>query len=135
MAEYLSVRENWLFAMYLGFAFMAGFPILLSWYYHSRIGRSAGAKRLKRDQASSAPGADPVRNFANAGSLWSNLQRGRYGLHSKKLVNRCIKASLVWLAIILIWFGTLTYVEDQVKAKGGWEAMPKAQPQHNASEE
>lgn len=126
LIEYLSIRENGLFASNIGFAIAGVFILLIAWYYHSRIGKSMGAKRLKADQARHRPSGNAAANSSNARWMWSMIQGGKYGQHPKKIVNNSVKAIVVWVAFLFLWFGTLLYVEEQVKAKGGWEAMPTA---------
>ncbi|MEQ8835578.1 MAG: hypothetical protein RID07_02100, partial [Lacipirellulaceae bacterium] len=116
LVEHLSIRSNWLFYSNVGFAIAGVVILLISWYYHTRIGKSMGARRLKADQARHRPSGNAAANFSNARSMWSMIQGGKYGQHPKKIINNCVKAIVVWLAFLFIWFGTLLYVEEQVKA-------------------
>lgn len=128
LVEHLSIRSNWLFYSDIGFAIAGVFILLVAWYYHSRMGKAMGGKRLKADQARHRPSGNVAANITGARSMWSMIQGGKYGQHPKKIVNNSVKAVLVWLAFLFLWFGTLLYVEEQVKAKGGWpeESSPAA---------
>ena len=109
MVEYLSERENWLLAMWLGMGWMAGVPAAMALYYHWTVRRIPGGAALRAAQQS-----------AGGGQMWRRLRSGEFGARARRLVMRCIWISVIWAAVIVAWFGTLLYVEEQVKARGGW---------------
>lgn len=121
MIEYLKVRENWEFAVSIGFALMVGIPAVLSVYYHITVRRIKGGKRLRVAQARLAPSSvDAVGNFNNGLQMWRMLRSGAFGAEASKLVNRCIIGMVLWVVIVTIWFSVLLYVDAQMMANGGW---------------
>ena len=72
MIEFLMIRQNWLVTMYAAVAFMAIVPAGLSWYYHRRVRRFTGGKRLSAAQRQLAPRHGNVgSNLANAAEMWA----------------------------------------------------------------
>lgn len=121
MIEYLQIRENWEFALWIGVALMVGIPTAISLYYHITVRRIPGGKELRAAQAHHAPNSvDAVGNFNNGLHMWRLLRRGAFGAEASKLVNRCILGMLIWVVTITVWFGVLLYVDAQMMANGGW---------------
>jgi hypothetical protein len=114
MVEYLSERENWLVAMWLGMGWMVGVPALMALYYHWTVRRIPGGAALRAAQRGASP------DMAGAGEMWRRLRGGEFGAEGRRLVTRCIWISVIWAAVLAAWLGTLLYVEAQVKARGGW---------------
>lgn len=114
MVEYLSVRENWLQAMWIAFAWMAGAPLLLSAYYHWNVSRLAGRGRM----GFAAKTAGMLR------SMFCQLHRNRFDYRARRLMGRVYLGVFVWIIGLFALFGPLLYVDNLMQKNGGW---PEAQ--------
>ena len=123
MMDFLMIRQNWLWAMYGGFAFMIIVPAGMAWYYHTRIRRFTGGNRLRAAQRRLAPQHGNVAsNLANASEIWRRVQAGEFGPEARRILGRCLVVTIIWMVVLAIWFGVLLYAEEQVKRQGGWPA-------------
>jgi hypothetical protein len=83
--------------------------VLLAWWYHSRIKRTAGGRELMERQA---------RTPAHAGNVWQafgmarDIAAGRYGDTARMMQNRVYWLIGLWLLVNVIGFGLLLWADE-----------------------
>ncbi len=119
--DYLMIRDNWEFALWIGFGWMVGVPLLLALYYHFRVRRVAGGQALRQAQRDLRPsGGDMGGDLASASEMWRRLRSNQFHPDARRLVWQCIIGSIVWIVVAAGWFGVLLYVDAKMQARGGW---------------
>lgn len=106
----IALRDETVFQVYVWamMAVMIGPMLLLTVFYHRRVGRTEGGRRLMKEQARNAPATRNVgkslRNMTAAGGMDRDIASGRYGDETRRLQNRTYLYVGLWvLANVVMW--------------------------------
>jgi hypothetical protein len=119
-----AIRDPTVFKVYLWLAMgvMVGPMILLTVWYHARIGRTEGGRRLMQDQRYFDAGGKTPRGAVR---MARGLSRGNYGDDARRLQNRTYVYVLGWVLANVIVFGALFWaIETNHRRDAAAKSLP-----------
>lgn len=111
---------------YLGFCFaLLALPMIaLSYWYHRRIGQTAGGRALMKRQGRSTirphgSMGDATRSLSDGIAIMRDIASGRYGEAPKNMQNKLYVFVGCWVAANVIAFGILLWADEVNRAPAG----------------
>lgn len=83
--------------------------LLLSWWYHSNIRKTAGGRALMDRQ--NATGAY-AKDLAQGWWMARDIADGRYGPQARRLQNKAYVFIGLWLVVLFFYFGLLIWADE-----------------------